>query len=281
LEKYNQLQNSLASADRVFQVLDEPTESLQGGRFPQNMGGSIEFKNVSFQYGDGPTVLDRVSVRIQPGSSVALVGRTGSGKTTMIGLLQRMYELKTGEILIDGENIQSVCLSDLRSRIGVVQQDNFIFSGTFLSNITLDNPAITRERALWAAEQAQCLDMINRHGGLEAAIQERGANLSVGERQLIAFARALAFDPEILILDEATANIDSVSEERIQKAMAVVTKGRTSLIIAHRLSTVVGCDQILLLDKGALVQNGSHHQLMGQPGPYQELCHSYFGPTAL
>lgn len=280
LEKYNQLQNSLASADRVFQVLDEPTESLQGDRFQQTMGGSIEFKNVSFQYGDGPTVLDHVSVRIRPGSSVALVGRTGSGKTTMMSLLQRMYELKAGEILIDGANIQSICLSDLRSRIGVVQQDNFIFSGTFLSNITLDDPAITRERALWAAEQAQCLDMINRHGGFEAVIQERGANLSVGERQLIAFARALAFDPEILILDEATANIDSVSEERIQKALAVVTKGRTSLIIAHRLSTVVGCDQILLLDKGALVQNGSHHQLVSQPGPYQELCHSYFGPTA-
>lgn len=281
LEKYNQLQNSLASADRVFQILDEPTESMTGGPFTHKASGAIEFKNVNFQYGNGPLVLNNISVRIEPGTSVALVGRTGSGKSTMIGLLQRMYELKQGEILIDGENIQSIVLTDLRKRIGVVQQDNFIFSGTFLSNITLDDPAISRERAMWAAEQAQCLDLISRHGGLEATVQERGANLSVGERQLIAFARALAFDPEILILDEATANIDSVSEERIQKALELVTKGRTSLIIAHRLSTVLGCDQILLLDKGVLVQSGPHKQLVNQPGPYQELCNSYFRPAAL
>lgn len=282
LEKYNMLQNSLASADRVFQVFDQTAESMEGGDFTGERGGSIEFKNVNFQYSEkGPAVLKNISVRIEPGSSVALVGRTGSGKTTMIGLLQRMYEIQDGQILIDGESIQNIALKNLRSRIGIVQQDNFIFSGSFLSNITLEDARISRERALWAAEQAQCLDLIERHGGLEATVQERGGNLSVGERQLIAFARALAFDPEILILDEATANIDSVSEEKIQKALAVVTKGRTSLIIAHRLSTVLGCDQILLLDKGVLVQNGSHQQLLQCQGPYQDLCRSYFGNVSV
>ena len=281
LERYNLLQNSLASADRVFQVLDQVEESHTGGTLSNfRAKGLIEFKGVTFQYlSPGPVILDNISVRIEAGSSVALVGRTGSGKSTMIALIQRMYDLKIGEIRIDGENIQRLSLSDLRRRIGVVQQDNFIFSGTILSNITLDDPRISRERAIWAAEQAQCLDMIRRHGGLEAVVQERGANLSVGERQLIAFARALAFDPEILILDEATANIDSVNEERIQRALQNVTKGRTSLIIAHRLSTVVNCDQILLLDKGRLVQSGPHRTLVEQPGPYRELCQSYFART--
>ncbi len=278
LERYNQLQNSLASADRVFQVFDETTEPQTGASFHGSATkGLIEFKNVTFRYlNEGPPVLDNISVRIEPGTSVALVGRTGSGKSTMIALLQRLYDLKTGEIRIDGENIQNLSLRDLRRRIGVVQQDNFIFCGSILNNITLDDQGVPRERALWAAEQAQCLEMIRRHGGLDAEVQERGANLSVGERQLIAFARALAFDPEVLILDEATANIDSVNEERIQRALQNVTKGRTSLIIAHRLSTVVNCDQILLLDKGRLVQSGTHQILVAQNGPYRELCQSYF-----
>jgi ATP-binding cassette subfamily B protein len=283
LERYNQLQNSLASADRVFQILDETEESQTGNKILTETQGAIEFRNVSFRYqSKGPLVLDGISVQIQPGTSVALVGRTGSGKSTMIALLQRMYELKSGEIILDGENIKTAALVELRKRIGVVQQDGFIFSGSLLSNITLDDPMISRARASWAAEQAQCADLLRRHGGMDAPVQERGANLSVGERQLIAFARALAFDPEILILDEATANIDSVNEERIQVALKNVTKNRTSLIIAHRLSTVLGCDQILLLDQGRLLQNGKHRDLIEMPGPYQELCRSHFGsPSTL
>jgi ATP-binding cassette subfamily B protein len=282
LEKYNMLQNSLASADRVFQMFDETAETSSGGTFATDTRGLIEFKDVSFQYSEKTgRVLDGINVRIEPGTSVALVGRTGSGKTTMVGLLQRLYELKHGQILLDGQDIGKIRLSDLRSRIGIVQQDNFIFSGTFLTNITLEDPSVSRERALWAAEQAQCRELLERHGGLDAPVHERGANLSVGERQLIAFARALAFDPEILVLDEATANIDSVSEEKIQKALASVSKGRTSLIIAHRLSTVLCCDQILLLDKGMLLQNGSHQQLIERAGPYQDLCRSYFGKATV
>jgi ATP-binding cassette, subfamily B, multidrug efflux pump len=279
LERYNQLQNSLASADRVFQILGEIEENQAGADASSEVAkGLIEFKDVTFRYSESaPLVLDNISIRIEPGTSVALVGRTGSGKSTIISLIQKMYCLKQGSILIDGQNIQEMAIHDLRSRIGVVQQDNFIFSGTILYNITLGDARISQERAAWAAERAQCMDLIQRHGGFCAMIQERGANLSVGERQLIAFARALAFDPEILIMDEATANIDSMNEEKIQNALRNVIKGRTSLIIAHRLSTVMDCDQILLLDKGHLVQSGSHAKLINEPGPYRDLCLSHFG----
>lgn len=278
LERYNQLQNSLASADRVFQMLSEKQEVLSGTKQIADPEGHIEFRNVEFRYSEnGPIVLNDVHLDIKPGTSVALVGRTGSGKSTMIALLQKMYNVTSGEILLDGVNIQNIGAQDLRTLIGVVQQDNFIFSGTLLYNITLGDKRITLERAAWAAERAQCLSLIEKLGGFNGLVQERGANLSVGERQLIAFARALAYDPKILILDEATANIDSMNEERIQGALRNVIKGRTSLIIAHRISTIIDCDQILLLDKGKILQKGSHVQLFNQPGPYREMCLSHFG----
>jgi len=159
----------------------------------------------------------------------------------------------------------------LRPRVGVVQQDGFVFSGSILSNITLFDPKISRERATWAADQAQCHDILRKHGGLDGHIQERGSNLSAGERQLLAFARVLAFDPDILILDEATANIDSVSEKQIQKATEIATRGRTSLIIAHRLSTILHCDTIVVLDKGEIVETGNHRDLISKGGKYFEL----------
>lgn len=273
LERYNQLQNSLASADRVFHLLDEVEESNQGASIDSpRLAGNIEFRDLSFRYSEhGPWVLKNINLRVPPGTSVALVGRTGSGKSTTIALMQKMYPLERGEILIDGITLRTLAPQELRPRVGVVQQDGFVFSGSIYSNISLHDPKITRERALWAAEQAQCHDILRKHGGLDGLVQERGSNLSAGERQLLAFARVLAFDPDVLILDEATANIDSVSERKIQTATEVVTRGRTSVIIAHRLSTILHCNLIVVLDQGEIVEMGRHEELMTLKGKYFEL----------
>lgn len=281
LERYNQLQNSLASADRVFQLFDEDEESRDGKAFPEaRLKGRIEVQNMSFRYAEQlPYVLKDISLTIEPGRSVALVGRTGSGKTTMISLLQKLYDIEEGKILIDGISLSEVAPQALRPRIGVVQQEGFVFSGSFLSNITLFDPKVSRERAEWAADQAQCQDILRRHGGLDGMIQERGANLSAGERQLLAFARVLAFDPDILILDEATANIDSLSERKIQIATELVTRGRTSVIIAHRLSTILHCDLIAVLDQGRVVEMGRHSELLAKRGKYFELYSLQFWNT--
>ncbi len=278
LERYNQLQNSLASADRVFQLLDETEEDRRGRGFgAARLQGQIEFQNVNFRYTEkSPYVLQDVNLRIQPGQSVALVGRTGSGKSTLISLLQKMYPVSEGRILIDGVPMNELAPQELRPRIGVVQQDGFVFSGSFYSNISLFNPKISQERALWAAEQAQCQEILRKHGGIDGLIQERGSNLSAGERQLLAFARVLAFDPDILILDEATANIDSVSENAIQRATEAVTRGRTSVIIAHRLSTVLHCDLIAVLDRGRIVELGRHEELLQKRGKYFDLYRLQF-----
>lgn len=273
LERYNQLQNSLASADRVFHLLDEVGENREGSDFAKpRLEGRIEIQNLSFRYSeDSPYVLKNINLNVEPGTSVALVGRTGSGKTSTISLLQKLYEVEEGDILIDGMSLKHLAPQALRPRIGVVQQEGFVFSGSILSNITLFDPKISRERAAWAAEQAQCHDILRKHGGLDGHIQERGSNLSAGERQLLAFARVLAFDPDVLILDEATANIDSVSEKQIKTATEIVTRGRTSLIIAHRLSTILHCDLIVVMDKGEIVEKGSHQELLKNRGRYFEL----------
>ncbi len=273
LERYNQLQNSLASADRVFHLFGEIEENREGRDFAKpRLEGRVEIKDLSFRYAEhSPYVLKKVNLNIEPGMSVALIGRTGSGKTSTISLLQKLYEIEEGDILIDGMSLKELAPQALRPRIGVVQQDGFVFSGSILTNITLFDPKITRERAAWAAEQAQCHDILRKHGGLDGKILERGSNLSAGERQLLAFARVLAFDPDILILDEATANIDSVSEKQIQKATEIVTRGRTSLIIAHRLSTILHSDLIVVLDKGEIIEQGRHEELLAKRGKYFEL----------
>lgn len=278
LERYNQLQNSLASADRVFHLLDETQENGEGRAFPDTpLKGRIEFRDLNFRYSEkSPYVLKHVNLTIEPGQSVALVGRTGSGKSTTVALLQKLYDIEEGEILIDGLSLKEIAPRSLRPRVGVVQQDGFVFSGSIYANIALFDPKISRERALWAAEQAQCQDILRKHGGLDGHIQERGSNLSAGERQLLAFARVLAFNPDILILDEATANIDSVSERAIQRATDVVTRGRTSLIIAHRLSTILHSDLIVVLSRGEIVEQGRHDELLAQRGPYFELYQLQF-----
>ena len=278
LERYNQLQNSLASADRVFHLLDEEQETKSGKAFADGrLKGRIEFKGVSFRYSEqSPYVLRDIHLRIEPGQSVALVGRTGSGKSTMISLLQKLYDVREGDLLIDGHSISELAPASLRPRVGVVQQDGFVFSGSIYSNISLFDPRVSLERAAWAAEQAQCGEILRKHGGLDGMILERGGNLSAGERQLLAFARVLAFDPDILILDEATANIDSVSERAIQKATEVVTRGRTSVIIAHRLSTILECDKIVVMSHGSIVEIGSHQELLAKQGMYFDLYRSQF-----
>jgi len=280
LEKYQQFQNSLTSAERIFTLLDEPAESeLPASREIQTLRGEIEIKDLNFRYEPQlPLVLKNIRLRIQAGESIALVGRTGSGKSTFISLLQRFYEAPAGRIFIDGHPIENIRRRSIRSHIGVVQQDNFIFRGTIAENVNLGDPQVGLEKVERALAQTGYLELLRRTGrDLHSPVEERGANLSVGERQLIAFARILAFDPDILILDEATANIDSESELILQKATHEVMKSRTSIIIAHRLSTVRECDRIVVLREGEIIEVGSHAELMEAQGAYYQLAHAGLG----
>ncbi|MFN7825404.1 MAG: ABC transporter ATP-binding protein [Pseudobdellovibrionaceae bacterium] len=282
LEKYQQFQNSLTSAERVFHLMDEAEENYEeASRKTQKIAGDIEVKSLSFRYSEElPLVLDQVSFQITAGSSMAIVGRTGSGKSTLISLLQRLYQIPQDQIFLDSRSLEQYSLAELRQNVAIVQQDNFIFRGSLVENISLGDPRVSEQKALWAAAQVGYLDHLKKTGrDLHFKIEERGANLSVGERQLIAFARILAFDPQIFILDEATANIDSQSESLIQAATEKLMKGRTSLIIAHRLSTVQNCDQILVLDQGRVAEIGTHQNLMAKKGLYAQMVESGFSTS--
>jgi ATP-binding cassette subfamily B protein len=269
-EKYNTLQSALASSERIFNVLDTPknVQESSEGKSLENAKGEIEFQNVSFQYNaDDELIIDDVSFEVKPGELLAVVGATGAGKTTLINLLLRFYDIQEGQILLDGTNIRDVSLKDLRSQFALVLQDNALFSGTVLENITLGHKDITREQVLKAAKEVEAHQFINKlPGSYDFVLRERGASLSMGQRQLICFVRAMVYDPKILILDEATSSVDSETEELVSIACKKMMEGRTSIVIAHRLSTIQGADKILVMHKGQIRETGNHQELIQKEG---------------
>ncbi len=280
-DKFNTVQMGVIAADRVFTILDNTDEERTPATgYLQTQGrmkGNIEFESVWFAYAQENWVLKDVSFQIRAGQTVAIVGHTGSGKTTIISLLNRMYNIQKGCIKIDGKDINRLSPHYLRENIGVVLQDVFLFSGSVLENITLRNPDIGKDRVIAAAKMLEMHDFIMKlPQGYDYNVMERGATLSLGQRQLLSFIRALLYDPSILILDEATSSVDSESELLIQKAIDTLVKDRTSIIIAHRLSTIRRADIILVLDKGVLVEAGSHEELLAKNGFYARLHRMQF-----
>ena len=273
-ERFNVLQSAAVSAERIFQILDTPCEPGQQGLDLPRAQGKIEFVDVHFAYDAAKPVLRGVSFCLQPGQKLALVGATGSGKTTVTALLQRLYPLEqggSGRILLDGVDIQDYQVECLRRQFGIIQQDLFLFRASLRHNVTLfrDLPEARLQQAL---RSSRALGVIDAHPeGLDRKLGERGNQLSQGERQLVSFARALAGDPPILILDEATASIDSLTEQAIQEAMVELLQGRTAILVAHRLSTIQHCDQILLMEHGQVIEQGSHGELMERNGAYAHL----------
>ncbi len=276
---YNQLLMGMASSERIFEFLDEkPIVSEKDDAVSlKDMKGKIEFDKVEFSYDEKRKALKGVSLTMEAGQTVALVGHTGSGKTTIANLISRFYDATAGEVKIDGYNVKDLSVASVRSQISVVLQDTFIFSGTIMENIRFGRPDATDEEVIDAATAVGADSFIARlPKGFETEVEERGNILSVGERQLLSFARALLADPRILILDEATASIDTESEVKIQTALKKLLKGRTAIIIAHRLSTIRDSDNIIVLDHGQIIEQGSHDQLMKLQGQYHNLVKSQF-----
>ena len=284
-EQLNILFRAMASGERIFQALDwdeQIQEPETSAVLPERLKGHVEFRSVDFGYDAETQILKDVSVVVEPGKRLAIVGPTGSGKSTMIRLLGRFYDFDHGMIFVDGVDVQDVMSSEVRRRIGVVLQDFHIFSGTILDNIVLGNPAVTRERAIEAAKTVNAHAFILRQeNGYDTELVERGANLSQGQRQLLAFARVLAADPEVLILDEATASIDTETEILIQDGLRKLMAGRTSIVIAHRLQTIQECDHVLVLHYGEVKEYGSHEELLALKGLYSTLHELQFQDVSL
>lgn len=269
-DKFNTLQMGMVAANRVFGILDTKATIPDNGTIEvEHLKGEISFNNVRFGYVENEEVLKGVSFKAQPGETIAIVGATGAGKSTVINLLNRSYEITGGEILIDGINIEEMTLKSLRAQIAIVLQDVFLFADTIANNITLNDPDISEEDVMAAAKQIGVHEFISSlPGGYHYNVKERGVMLSSGQRQLIAFLRAYVSNPSILVLDEATSSIDSYSEHLIQKATDKITKGRTSIVIAHRLATVKKADKILVMDAGKIVEVGTHEELLKKENGY-------------
>lgn len=269
VNQFSQMERSLVAADRIFEVLDIDGEEVSKERITR-YEGNVSFENVSFAYKEGEYVLKNLQFEAKKGETVALVGHTGSGKSSIMNLLFRFYDQQQGRILIDGKDVSTLSRQAIREHMGIVLQDPYLFTGTVASNVSLNDPRVTREQ-VEAAIKAVGGDQVLRHlpEGIDEPVIEKGSTLSSGQRQIISFARALAFDPAILILDEATSNIDTETEEIIQHAMDVLKQGRTTFIIAHRLSTIKNADKILVLDRGEIVEMGTHDELLEIGGRYE------------
>ena len=269
---YGQLQTAIAGAERVFTVLDEKDEDKSGKDLAKEEKAAVTFKNVRFSYDGENSVIRNFTLAVPTGKKVALVGATGSGKTTIVNLLMRFYETDSGEIYINKQNIQDVARGSLRQNVAIVLQDTVLFSDTVRSNLKYGNDAATEEQIVTAAEMSQCREMIELlPQGYDTVRTGSGANISQGQRQLLAIARAFVADPKILILDEATSNVDTRTEKSIQDAMQRIMQGRTSIVIAHRLSTIRDSDLIVVMDHGEIVESGSHEELLEKKGKYHEL----------
>jgi len=277
-DRFNTMQMGMVASERVFKLMDdEMIPEEDHGKIKETIEGNIKFSDVSFAYAGGQDVLKNISFEVPAGNTMALVGTTGSGKSTVVNLLNRFYEYQSGTIEIDGTDIRSFPLSYLRSHIGMVLQDVFLFSGTIAQNISLFDDSISMTRIKNAAHAVGADKFIeNLPGGYQYQVMERGATLSTGQRQLISFARVVVQNPRILILDEATASIDSTHEQLIQKAIHIILNGRTSVVIAHRLSTIQNSDEIIVLDHGKIVEKGSHEELLSREGAYKLLYDMQF-----
>jgi len=281
-DRFNTLQMGIVSSNRIFDLLDNNEHMTdEGDHKPKEIRGEVEFNKVWFAYNEDEYVLKDLTFKVEEGATIALVGATGAGKSSVINLLSRFYEVNKGEIHIDGVNLHKYDLGSLREHIGVVQQDVFLFSDTIRQNITLGNPNITDEKIAEAADMVGVKKIIDRlPGGYDYNVMERGATLSVGQRQLISFVRAMVYDPKIIVLDEATSSVDTETEELIQHAIERLMKGRTAIVIAHRLSTIQGADKIIVLDKGEIKEMGTHQELLDKEGFYARLYNMQYKEVA-